>query len=88
MVKRTTMGILVIGAMLTIGCKAMLSGAGEVGMGHRSETKLFVYHTTDKALEGTESMSEMDVQSLMDFIAEWRRGELAPSADEDTSDSE
>lgn len=65
----------------TTGCMTTLTGAGEMGVGYRSESTLFGYHTVDGDKEGKQAKSELDLDALMDLLLKWKEaypGESKP----------
>lgn len=61
-------------AVAASGCLSTLTGAGEMGLGYRSETKVFAYHSVDGDKEGKQSVSELDLEPLLDLILKYREG--------------
>lgn len=56
----------------SIGCISTLTGAGEMGLGYRSETKVFAYHSVDGDKEDKQSKSELDLNPLLDLILKYQ----------------
>lgn len=54
----------------TASCVVVLDGAGEAGIGYSSESKLYTYHSVDGDKEGNTSRSELDLHTLLDFLAQ------------------
>jgi hypothetical protein len=72
-----------LGTLLPLaGCTTALTGAGEMGIGYRSETTLFGYHTVDGDKEGKKSEATVDPEALVDLILKAKGteadGESAP----------
>lgn len=72
----------------TGGCMSTLTGAGEMGMGYRSETKVFLYHEVDGDKDGVESKSELDLEPLLDLIIRYQDSRMDEVEEPSTSDSE
>jgi len=63
------------------GCTVPLMGAGEAGIGYRSETKLFAFHTVDGDKTDIRSESRLDLAPLLDFLYRWKNDETTPPPD-------
>jgi len=87
--KKITSVLLSLAFLLPTGCMSTLTGAGEMGVGYRSETKLFAYHSVDGDKEGKQSKSELDLTPLLDLILKYQEGQAdeAPT-DEPAPDGE
>lgn len=71
--RRTLMSLLAAAFLITTtGCMTTLTGAGEMGVGYRSESKLFAYHSVDGDKEGKKSQAELDLDALMDLILKYK----------------
>lgn len=77
--KKLMTAILAVSILTTSGCAAMLTGAGEVGLGFRSESKLFAYHTVDGDKQDVESKSELDLEALLDLFLKAQASEASGS---------
>ena len=55
---------------LSTGCMS-LRGAGEMGMGYRSETKVFVYHTVDGDKQNATAESSPNLERAVKDYAEY-----------------
>lgn len=65
-----------------------LKGAGEMGFGYRSETKVFIYHTVDGDKQGKEAESSINLERAVEDYAnylrakaEFMRSQTEPAAD-------
>lgn len=78
--KQLTILLATILMLISSGCAIRLSGAGEYGIGYRSEGILRAYHEVDGDKEGVEAKSELDLESLVDLLLKWKAGDESPDS--------
>lgn len=72
--KRLLSCLMCLSFILPVGCNAVLSGAGNVGMGYSSESRIFLFHDVDGDKEDKKAESKLDLDALMDLIVKYKAG--------------